>query len=82
SLGCEKLQAGQAMHEGDSAVDLSEPWLYRHQDSSHGFNEMIEQIIELAETRLQKLNQRRRETVPASQLILGMQCGGSDAFSG
>ncbi len=70
------------MHEDDSSVDLSEPWLYRLQDSSHGFNEMIEQIMELAETRLKKLDMRRRETVPASELILGMQCGGSDAFSG
>ena len=43
---------------------------------------MIEQIMALAETRLKKLDQRRRETVPASELILGMQCGGSDAFSG
>jgi galactarate dehydratase len=82
SLGCEKLQAGQVMHENDSSVDLSEPWLYRLQDSSHGFTEMIEQIMALAETRLKKLDQRRRETVPASELILGMQCGGSDAFSG
>jgi galactarate dehydratase len=70
------------MHENDSSVDLSEPWLYRLQDSSHGFTEMIEQIMALAETRLKKLDQRRRETVPASELILGMQCGGSDAFSG
>ena len=82
SLGCEKLQAGQVMHEDDPSVDLSDPWLYRLQDSSHGFAEMIEQIMALAEIRLQKLDQRRRETVPASELILGMQCGGSDAFSG
>jgi galactarate dehydratase len=82
SLGCEKLQAGQVMHEDDPSVDLSDPWLYRLQDSSHGFAEMIEQIMALAETRLQKLDKRRRETVPASELILGMQCGGSDAFSG
>ena len=26
--------------------------------------------------------QRKRETVPAAELIVGMQCGGSDAFSG
>jgi galactarate dehydratase len=76
------LQAGQVMHDNDSSVDLSEPWLYRLQDSSHGFTEMIEQIMGLAEVRLKKLDQRRRETVPASELILGMQCGGSDAFSG
>jgi len=70
------------MHDNDSSVDLSEPWLYRLQDASHGFTEMIEQIMALAEVRLKKLDQRRRETVPASELILGMQCGGSDAFSG
>ncbi|MFF7710875.1 galactarate dehydratase [Pseudomonas sp. NPDC007930] len=82
SLGCEKLQAGQVMHEDDPSVDLSDPWLYRLQDAGHGFTEMIEQIMALAEVRLKKLDQRRRETVPASELILGMQCGGSDAFSG
>nr|WP_090441023.1 galactarate dehydratase [Pseudomonas benzenivorans] len=81
-LGCEKLQAEQVMHANDPSVDLREPWLYRLQDSSSGFAEMIEQIMALAEARLVKLNQRRRETVPASELILGMQCGGSDAFSG
>jgi galactarate dehydratase len=28
------------------------------------------------------LNARRRQTVPASALVVGVQCGGSDAFSG
>ena len=36
----------------------------------------------LAEKRLEELNRRRRETCPASDLVVGMQCGGSDAFSG
>ena len=81
-LGCEKLQAEQVMHEDDASVDLREPWLYRLQESRTGFTEMIEQIMAMAEVRLQKLDQRRRETVPASELVLGMQCGGSDAFSG
>ena len=31
---------------------------------------------------LERLNARRRETVPASELVVGVQCGGSDAFSG
>ena len=31
---------------------------------------------------LARLNQRRRETVPASELVVGVQCGGSDALSG
>ena len=38
--------------------------------------------MEMAERRLDKLDQRRRETCPASDLVVGMQCGGSDAFSG
>ena len=29
----------------------------------------------------ERLNARRRETVPASELVVGVQCGGSDAFS-
>jgi len=36
----------------------------------------------MAEKHLQKLNQRKRTTCPASDLVVGMQCGGSDAFSG
>ena len=35
-----------------------------------------------AEKRLERLNRRRRETCPASDLVVGLQCGGSDAFSG
>jgi len=81
-LGCEKLQAQQIMHEGDRSIDLQEPWFYRLQESKTGFNEMVHQIMSLAEARLQKLDKRRRETCPASELILGMQCGGSDSFSG
>lgn len=81
-LGCEKLQAHQVIHQGDLSVQPQEPWLYRLQESKSGFNEMIKQIMTLAEARLEKLDKRRRETCPASELILGMQCGGSDAFSG
>ena len=36
----------------------------------------------LAEKRLAELNRRTRVTRPASDLVVGLQCGGSDAFSG
>jgi galactarate dehydratase len=53
------------------------------QDSAHvGFGSMIESIMATAETHLIELNKRRRETCPASDLVVGVQCGGSDAFSG
>jgi galactarate dehydratase len=38
--------------------------------------------VRQAEAHLERLNARRRETVPASELVVGVQCGGSDAFSG
>jgi galactarate dehydratase len=81
-LGCEKLQPEQLVAQEDEDLELDERWLYRLQESTHGFAEMIEQILALAERRLHRLNDRRRETCPASALVLGMQCGGSDAFSG
>ena len=35
-----------------------------------------------AERKLETLSRRRRVTCPASDLVVGLQCGGSDAFSG
>jgi galactarate dehydratase len=53
------------------------------QDEAHvGFMSMIDSIMESAQAHLERLNRRRRETVPASALVVGVQCGGSDAFSG
>ncbi len=55
----------------------------RLQDEAHvGFQSMIDSILRSAEEHLERLNARRRETVPASELVVGVQCGGSDAFSG
>ena len=53
------------------------------QDAAHvGFMSMIDHIVTQAEVHLKRLNARRRETVSASELVVGVQCGGSDAFSG
>lgn len=43
---------------------------------------MIQSIMEMAEERLIRLNSRVRVTCPVSDLVIGLQCGGSDAFSG
>jgi galactarate dehydratase len=53
------------------------------QDAGHaGFQSMIDAIMGTAADKLALLNVRRRETCPASELVVGVQCGGSDAFSG
>jgi len=60
-----------------------EPDVVCLQDGAHvGFNSMIDSIMRTAEHHLKALDARRRETVPASELVVGVQCGGSDAFSG
>jgi len=89
SLGCEKLQPERLLPpgtiaiadtrgDGDDTLDV-----VCLQDSAHvGFMSMIDSILRQADEHLQRLDRRRRETVPASELVVGVQCGGSDAFSG
>ncbi|MBV5291674.1 MAG: galactarate dehydratase [Curvibacter lanceolatus] len=92
SLGCEKLQPERLLPPGSipirdergQATGADAPLdTICLQDEAHvGFMSMVDHILRQAEVHLQRLNARRRETVPASELVVGVQCGGSDAFSG
>jgi galactarate dehydratase len=86
-LGCEKLQPERLLPagamRGRGAASDRDYDLVTLQDPSHvGFDAMISSIMGTAEQHLRRLDKRRRETCPASALVVGMQCGGSDAFSG
>lgn len=89
-LGCEKLRPErlvpdeQVLQLTSNAAPASEPspTLSLQDENLIGFNQMIDAVLELAKYHLNKLNQRQRETCSASELIVGMQCGGSDALSG
>jgi galactarate dehydratase len=77
-LGCEKLVPERLLPEGAGKSSV-----VRMQDEAfRGFGAIVDGIVAEAEARLKILNQRRRETCPAADLVVGMQCGGSDAFSG
>ena len=78
-LGCEKLQPARLM--GEQLPVLGEANVIRLQDH-HGFADIVNAILRAAERRLEQLNRRWRTTCPASDLVVGLQCGGSDAFSG
>jgi len=90
SLGCEKLQPERLMPPGvipiaDRRAEAADEGLdvVCLQDAKHvGFMSMIDSVMTQASVHLARLNARRRETVPASELVVGVQCGGSDAFSG
>ncbi len=77
SLGCEKLTVDKLI-----APELNTPDNVIVLQDCKGFDAMINAIMTMAERKLQVLNQRRREELPLSDLLVGMQCGGSDAFSG
>ena len=77
SLGCEKLTVdmlvGEENNTPENVVVLQE---------CRGFEAQMDAILSMAEKKLAVLNERRREELPLSDLLIGMQCGGSDAFSG
>jgi len=79
SLGCEKLQPSRLL--GNRLPVLGDANVIRLQDH-RGFGEMVSAICAAAEKRLEWLDRRRRQTCPAADLVVGLQCGGSDAFSG
>jgi len=83
SLGCEKLQPEMLMSSSILPVLEKKPYVVRLQDEEHrGFEDMVTAILRMAEERLARLNARRRVVCPAADLVVGLQCGGSDAFSG
>jgi galactarate dehydratase len=83
SLGCEKLQPAQMLPSSSLPILSSVPYIIRLQDEQHhSFGDMVTAIMEMAEKRLMQLNARTRVTRPAADLVVGLQCGGSDAFSG
>jgi galactarate dehydratase len=74
-LGCEKLQPTRIV------PDAGDDCIVRLQEQA-GFAAMVAEIMRAAEERLATLNRRLRVECPVSDLVIGLQCGGSDAFSG
>ena len=88
SLGCEKLQPDRLLPPGSFPITdgrdaaLGPETVCLQADEHVGFMSMLDDIVQRARPHLERLNARRRETCPASELVVGVQCGGSDAFSG
>ena len=79
-LGCEtnqipKLLATQGLRDSGTLRSFT------IQDAG-GTTKAIARGIELVREMLPPANQVRRQTVPASHLVIGLQCGGSDGYSG
>jgi galactarate dehydratase len=84
SLGCEKMQPARLLPGSNllPVIDAGSGTPVLRLQDHRGFAETVGAIMRYAEKRLAELDRRRRVTVAASELHVGLQCGGSDAFSG
>jgi altronate hydrolase len=79
-LGCEVFQIDE-MKRAYGIVDGDLFQSMTIQDSG-GTRKTIEAGVERIKAMLPLVNRATRETVPASELVLALQCGGSDGYSG
>ncbi|MCY7297202.1 UxaA family hydrolase [Alteromonas sp. a30] len=75
-LGCENNQLSSMLE----LIDQPQARI-RYFNSQEVIDE-VDEGIALVESMLTEMRKDTREPVPASELVLGMKCGGSDAFSG
>jgi altronate hydrolase len=79
-LGCEGFQIGR----WKEAYNIQESDTFRTMtiQESGGTKKTVLAGVEAIKTMLPIANRARRETLPASKLMLALQCGGSDGYSG
>lgn len=79
-LGCEDNQIDQLIDE--EQLQLSDDLNKLVMQETGGTRTSIGRGIELVEAMLERASKAVRQPVPASEIIVGLQCGGSDSFSG
>ena len=78
-LGCERCQIGGLFQSQN--LEPSETLRGLVMQESGGTRQTIAQGIAIVEELLEVANGSERQTVPASHIMVGLQCGGSDGFS-
>ena len=79
-LGCETNQVATLLAT-QGLADSDRLRSFTIQDTG-GTTRTIARGIELIQQMLPQANAVRRQTVPANHLVVGLQCGGSDGYSG
>ncbi|GAC22053.1 UxaA family hydrolase [Paraglaciecola arctica] len=75
-LGCENNQLSSLIEQVDQPANR-----LRYFNSQEVVDE-IEEGVHLVESLLSVVANDKRENIPARELVIGVKCGGSDAFSG
>lgn len=83
SLGCQNLQIDifkKALAEKNP--DIKKPVLIYEQQQEGTIDQMLSKIIKESFEGIKKANAITRKPAPLSKLKMGLECGGSDGFSG
>ncbi len=83
SLGCQNLQIDifkNALKRINS--DIQKPVLIYEQQQMGTIDDMMDAIIKDSFKGIKEANKIKREPAPLSKIKLGLECGGSDGFSG
>ena len=83
SLGCQNLQI-QIFKDALKAINpkLNRPVLVYEQQMMGTVDEMLTKIIKESFDAIRRANETERKPAPLSALKIGLECGGSDGFSG
>lgn len=83
SLGCQNAQA-KIVLDTIAKIDpnFSKPLYVLEQQKSKSERHFIEDAVKQTFVGLIEANKIQREPAPLSKLVLGLECGGSDGFSG
>jgi len=82
-LGCEKTNLSVLeSHLRKLGLKLNKPMTRIGIQQAGGTQATIKAGMDAVERMLPEVNRATRQPVPVSELILGVKCGGSDAFSG
>lgn len=81
SLGCQNAQISM-LQNALNAIDSNKPVHYLEQQRSLSERHFIEEAVKVTFLGLIDANEIFRKPAPLSKLVLGLECGGSDGFSG
>ena len=83
SLGCENAQLSLLKKELQQLGVLdNKPLFFIHQQEKGDTDSFLQQAVKSTFLGLMQANNTSRKPSPISQLTLGLECGGSDGFSG
>ncbi len=83
SLGCQNLQVDLFLDQLKTMnKNFDKPLLVFDQQKIGNGENLIQKIIKDSLVEIKKVNDIQREKIPVSKLTIGLECGGSDGFSG